>query len=64
MEEFVISKKKERQRENIYRTMSIRIDNHCFKRIEALNEKSERSKNEIIQMLLNYALPYASIEEE
>lgn len=43
--------------------LSARVSTELLKRIEKLAEQSNRNKNEMIQILLTYAVDHAVIEE-
>jgi len=44
-----------------YRTLSIRVKKEIIEGIDAISEKTERSRNELIGTLLEYALENSEI---
>lgn len=50
--------------EDGYRVFSIRVPEKTVLRLEELSKQTNRSQNELIGILLNYALDRCIIEEE
>lgn len=50
--------------EDGYRTFSIRIKDRTFLGIEEVSKRTGRSRNELIGLMLDYALPRIKIESE
>ena len=49
--------------EDGYRTFSIRVKDEIVEEIEIISEKTGRSRNELISILLKYALERCEIDE-
>lgn len=47
-----------------YRVFSIRIQEKTIQRLDNLSMRTNRSRNELISILLNYALDRCTIEDE
>ena len=62
MEEKLIIKKKGLKGEDGYKTFSIRIKDEIVEELNKLSEKSNRSRNELIGVLLDYAIKSCEIE--
>lgn len=45
-----------------YKTFSIRIEDELYSRIDHLADESGRSRNEIISILLNYAVDHCKLK--
>lgn len=56
MKEKLVIKKKTLKGEDGYKTFSIRIKEDTVKRLEELSEQTARSRNELINMMLDFAL--------
>lgn len=50
--------------EDGYRTFSIRIKDSTFQGIEDISKRTGHSRNELIGLMLDYALPRIQIESE
>ncbi|MCD8335381.1 MAG: ribbon-helix-helix domain-containing protein [Clostridiales bacterium] len=59
MEKFIITPKEDKSE-----TMTIRIDKKLQERYNELSAKTNRSRNELISMALQYALDHMEIKEE
>jgi len=62
-EENLIIKKKRPKGEDGYKTFSIRIKEELVFDIDELSSKTGRSRNELIGILLQYAMMHCKIEE-
>ena len=47
-----------------HKTFSIRIKDETVKRLDDIALKTNRSRNDLINMLLDYAMDYCEIREE
>lgn len=47
-----------------YRTFSVRIKDQTLQRIEEVVKRTGRSRNELIGLMLDYALPRIKIESD
>ena len=56
MKEKLIIKKKMMRGEDGYKTFSIRIKEETVENLDRLSEETNRSRNELINILLNYAI--------
>ena len=56
MEEKLIIKKKSLKGEDGYKTFSIRIKDETVQKLENLSNETNRSRNELINILLDYAI--------
>lgn len=56
MKEKLIINKKSLKGEDGYRTFSIRIKEETVNNLDQLSERTNRSRNELINILLDYAL--------
>lgn len=56
MKEKLIIKKKMMRGEDGYKTFSIRIKEETVENLDRLAEETNRSRNELINILLNYAI--------
>jgi len=59
-EKLIIEKKL--KGEDGYKTFSIRIKDETVEKLEELAKKSNRSRNDLINMLLDYAIKYAEVK--
>lgn len=50
--------------EDGYRTFSIRLKDRTFQGIEEVSRRTGRSRNELIGLMLEYALPRIQIESD
>ena len=62
-EDKLISKTKRVKGEDGYKTFSIRIKDELVDELECVVNKSGRSRNELIGILLEYALKHCIIED-
>ncbi len=62
-EKLIITKKSAIKGEDGYKTFSIRVKDATANRLNRLSEKSNRSRNELINMLLEWALEHAQIRD-
>ena len=61
MEKLIISKKPLRG-EDGYKTFSIRVKDETVEALERIVAETNRSRNEIVNVLLDFAIKYAEIE--
>lgn len=57
-----ITKKNKLKGDDGYKVFSVRIKDSTVKELESLTQTTNRSRNELINMLLEYALEYVEIE--
>ena len=62
MKEKLVIKKKGLKGEDGYKTFSIRIKEETVANLEALAEETGRSRNEIINILLDYAIDNCEVK--
>lgn len=62
-EEIRITKKLPRQGDDGYRIVSVRMKETLLERLDALSAKSNRSRNELINLLLESAVDIVKIDE-
>lgn len=62
MKEKLVIKKKGLKGEDGYKTFSIRIKEETVANLEALAEETNRSRNEIINILLDYAIANCEVK--
>lgn len=62
MKEPLIIKKKELRGEDGYKTFSIRIKEETVAELDRLSAESNRSRNELVNILLQYALKHCEIQ--
>ena len=62
MKEKLIIDKKSLKGEDGYRTFSIRIKEDTVSRLDALAKDTGRSRNELINILLNYAIDNCEVK--
>ena len=62
-EEIRITKKLPRKGDDGYRIVSVRMKETLLERLDALSAKSNRSRNELINLLLESAVDIVKIEE-
>lgn len=58
-----ITKKKERKGDDGYKIVSVRMKDELIARLEDLSAKTNRSRNELINLLLEAAVKKVTIEE-
>ena len=61
MKEKLIISKKSLNSEDEYKTFSIRIKNMTVKKLDDISLKTNRSRNELINMLLDFAIENSEI---
>lgn len=62
-EEICIKKKTNRKGDDGYRIVSVRMKEEMLLRLDDLSFKTNRSRNELINLLLNAAMDIVRIEE-
>lgn len=62
MKEKLMISKKPFKGEDGYKTFSIRIKDETVSNLDVLSKKSNRSRNELINILLDYAIKNCEIE--
>lgn len=62
-EEIRITKKLPRKGDDCYRIVSVRMKETLLERLDALSAKSNRSRNELINLLLESAVDIVKIDE-
>lgn len=62
MEDKLVIKKKALKGEDGYKTFSIRIKDETVKKLDALVSDTNRSRNELINMLLDYAIKNCEVD--
>lgn len=62
MKEKLVIKKKTLKGEDGYKTFSIRIKDDTVKRLEELSKQTSRSRNELINIMLDYALDNCEVK--
>ena len=62
-EEIRITKKLPRKEDDGYRIVSVRMKETLLERLDALSAKSNRSRNELINLLLESAVDIVKIDE-
>ena len=62
-EEIRITKKLPRKGDDGYRIVSVRMKEPLLERLDALSAKSNRSRNELINLLLESAVDIVKIDE-
>lgn len=62
-EEITIKKKVSRKGDDGYRIVSVRMKEELIQRLDSLSVSSNRSRNELINLLLNAAVDIVKIEE-
>lgn len=62
-EEIRITKKLPRKGDDAYRIVSVRMKETLLERLDALSAKSNRSRNELINLLLESAVDIVKIDE-
>ena len=62
MDEKLIISKKAYKGEDGYKTFSIRIKDNIVERLEILTTETGRSRNELIGILLDYALEHCEVK--
>ena len=62
MEEKLIINKKSLKGEDGFKTFSIRIKDETVENLDKLSEKTNRSRNELINILLDYAIKNTEVK--
>lgn len=62
MEDKLIIKKKNLKGEDGYKTFSVRIKEETVARLNKLSEETNRSRNELINILLDYAIDNSRVK--
>ena len=62
MEKKLIINKKSLKGEDGYKTFSIRIKDETVKNLDKLSEQTNRSRNELINILLDYAIKNSEVK--
>ncbi len=62
MKEKLVIQKKSLKGEDGYKTFSIRIKEETVRRLDDLSQESNRSRNELINILLDYAIDHCEIK--
>ncbi len=61
--EIKITKKAARRGDDGYKVVSVRMKEEMIERLDDLSAKTNRSRNELINLLLNEALEIVKVEE-
>ena len=61
-EKLIITKKL--KGEDGHKVFSIRIKDETVERLDDLSQKTNRSRNDLINILLDFAMDYCEVEEE
>ena len=64
MKNKLIIKKKALKGEDGYKVFSVRLKDETVERLNDLAQKSNRTRNELINILLDYAMKECEIEED
>ena len=64
MKEKLVIKKKALKGEDGYKTFSIRIKDETVEELNRLSVQSNRTRNELIGLLLDFAIKYCEISED
>lgn len=62
-DEIKITKKMQRKGDDGYKIVSVRMKDELIERLDALSVETNRSRNELINLLLNAAVDIVKIEE-
>ena len=62
MEQKLIINKKSLKGEDGYRVFSIRIKEETVRRLEDISNKTNRSRNELINLLLDFAIDHCEVK--
>lgn len=63
-EKIKITKKSARKGDDGYKIVSVRMKEEMLKKLEDLSAKTNRSRNELINLLLESAMEIVAIEDE
>ena len=61
--EIIISKKSERKGDDGYKVVSVRMKDETIERLDELSAKTNRSRNELINILIESSMDNVKIEE-
>ena len=61
MDDKLIINKKKLKGEDGYKTFSVRIKNETVRKLSSLAEETHRSRNELINILLDYAIKNSEV---
>ncbi len=64
MRDKLVINRKALKGEDGYKTFSIRIKDETVEKLNRLSEESNRTRNELIGILLEYAIEYCEIEQD
>lgn len=62
-EEIKITKKSTRRGDDGYKVVSVRMKEEMIERLDVLSAKTNRSRNELINLLLDAAIEIVKVEE-
>ena len=62
-EEIKITKKAARRGDDGYKVVSVRMREGLIERLDALSERTNRSRNELVNLLLEAAISIVKVEE-
>lgn len=62
-EEIKITKKTARKGDDGYKVVSVRMKDETIAKLDELSAKTDRSRNELINLLLESAIPMVKIED-
>ena len=63
LDEIKITKKVQRKGDDGYKIVSVRMKDELIMRLDELSTKTNRSRNELINLLLNGAIGIVKVEE-
>ena len=63
MEEKLIINKKSLKGEDGYKTFSIRVKEQTVAKLDNLSEQTNRSRNELINILLDFAIEHSEVKK-
>ena len=63
-EDIRITKKSTKKADDCYKIVSLRMKDELLEQLEALSAQTNRSRNELINLLLNAAIDIVRVEEE
>lgn len=64
MDEKLVISKKNLRGDDGYKTFSVRIKDETVNDLDELSKKTNRSRNELINILLNYAIENCEVEAD
>ena len=64
MRDKLVINRKALKGEDGYKTFSIRIKDETVEKLNRLSEESNRTRNELMGILLEYAIEYCEIEQD